>query len=536
MKKAFYLSPRFVAAGCVVVGFLAFLSIVSLNRWSDEAHRTQLRLLELQSTVNAMSASEWRAIDQKRLDAGQDAQIRQMLTRFGRTLDSIRATGVPEHALLVTQARQYAEVFSREIELVRQSNIAGALEVDEQFVDPAFGQLMETIDRFRAIESKAKVRVRLLADLGTALSFLLAACVIGCLFTAYSRNRERHAQELARALDELREAQEQMIQANKMAALGQLVAGIAHEVNTPLGVIRAAAGNAEKALEAALAELPQLPRHLDAPARTAFYSMVIGTAHSRRDMDNAERRALKRSLGAQIEALIGPQKGDEARRLADMLLDIGVYELAPWIKEVLGHPQRDWLLTLAYDLTRLHANTAIIGAAVDRATQVVSTLKNYARVDSKQDMLPTDLRESVGSVLALYRSQFSHGIEVHCEFAEVPLLRCLPDALLQVWTNLIHNALQAMGGQGVLTLVIRQTDTHIVVSVGDSGPGVPTELRERIFEPFFSTKPRGEGTGLGLHICQEIVARHGGEIRLESGPGGARFSVLLPRSLVCEGA
>ena len=113
------------------------------------------------------------------------------------------------------------------------------------------------------------------------------------------------------------------------------------------------------------------------------------------------------------------------------------------------------------------------------------------------------------------------------------------DRLNQVWTNLVHNALQSMATHGTLTLRIRTSgaggasgDDHVSVSIGDSGPGVPAAVREHIFEPFFTTKPTGQGSGLGLSICKKIVEEHGGRIDVESVPGRTVFCVTLPRRAV----
>jgi signal transduction histidine kinase len=111
----------------------------------------------------------------------------------------------------------------------------------------------------------------------------------------------------------------------------------------------------------------------------------------------------------------------------------------------------------------------------------------------------------------------------------LPLVRCLPDELNQVWTNLIHNALQAMGRTGALTIGLRHEGGNALISIGDTGCGIPAELIERIFDPFFTTKPAGEGTGLGLDIVRKIVEKHGGSIVIHSEVGrGSTFTVSLP--------
>ena len=115
------------------------------------------------------------------------------------------------------------------------------------------------------------------------------------------------------------------------------------------------------------------------------------------------------------------------------------------------------------------------------------------------------------------------------EYEPVPEIHCRPDELNQVWTNLIHNAIHAMGHKGTLTISVGPHEHGVRVSVSDSGHGVPHELRGKIFEPFFTTKSAGEGSGLGLHIVRQIVESHGGTVNIcDNAGGGARFEVVLP--------
>jgi signal transduction histidine kinase len=130
----------------------------------------------------------------------------------------------------------------------------------------------------------------------------------------------------------------------------------------------------------------------------------------------------------------------------------------------------------------------------------------------------------------LYHNQIKQNIELICDYDEdVPLLMCHPDELNQVWTNLIHNALQAMDYKGKLAISIKVVDKDIVVAVKDSGCGIPEDIMERIFEPFFTTKSAGEGSGLGLDIVRGIIEKHGGRIEIDTKVGkGTTFTVYLP--------
>lgn len=140
------------------------------------------------------------------------------------------------------------------------------------------------------------------------------------------------------------------------------------------------------------------------------------------------------------------------------------------------------------------------------------------------------LNDLLEEVLRLTRFELQrHAVTLETEFAELPLVAADPNQLKQVVINLIMNAVQAMDGKGTLTLRTARCGDAIELSVSDTGPGIPADLLESIFSPFFTTKPEGEGTGLGLHICRNLIREHGGEILVDSSPGGgATFRVRLP--------
>lgn len=516
-----------VTIASLVVALFAAASVYGLSRWAARSADTERQLVQLRSALNELDGLEWRAISKRQIDPELQARVDEAVQSTETLMADIGTAGAGQR--LADLHRQYVQAIRKEFVLIAAGDIDEALEHDESAVDPAFDLLAQEIAGAARAKGEAQRRVARLADAGMVLSLLVAAGIVGWLFARFTRARERQAHELEQALDDLRRAQDQLVQSGKLAALGQLVAGIAHEVNTPLGAIRAAAANADNALGAALAALPQLGARLDAAHQQRFFALV-GQALAGRGQDStSERRALRRLMAARLdEAGIA-----DARRLADLLLDIGLRDDLDAALPLLRHPDRDWLLTLAYDLTRLRGNSATILEAVERASKVVFALKSYARVEQGQDSQAVDVRSSVETVLDLYGSHIKQGIEVQRAFADMPPIQGRYDELVQVWTNLIHNAIHAMEGRGRLSLGGMQQDGHVVVSVTDSGPGVPTDLQARIFEPFFSTKPRGEGTGLGLHICQQIVAKHGGAIQLDSQPGRTTFSVRLPVEPVC---
>jgi signal transduction histidine kinase len=140
------------------------------------------------------------------------------------------------------------------------------------------------------------------------------------------------------------------------------------------------------------------------------------------------------------------------------------------------------------------------------------------------------VHEGLDATLTMLSHKLGDGVSVVREYDRgLPRMVAYPGELNQVWTNLIDNAIDAMGGEGTITVRTSVEDDRLVVEIGDTGPGVPAEIRSRVFEPFFTTKDISKGTGLGLDIVWRIVVgRHGGDVRLESEPGDTRFAVVLP--------
>ena len=276
--------------------------------------------------------------------------------------------------------------------------------------------------------------------------------------------------ELSRAYDELKSAQAQLVQAEKMASLGQLVAGVAHELNNPASFIHGGLANLEEYLSRIL-------RLLEAYEETP----LAGT-------DGAERIA---ALRAELRF--------------------------------------DYLLRETPELLRV----CFEGSA--RINRIVEDLRLFARADSGERR-PIAVRDGIDSSLRLLANQISKGaIHVESSIGEVPALHADAGQLNRVWMNVLSNAIDALEGRsdgwiGVRVQGAGDVDPEaVVVEIADNGPGIPTEVRSRIFEPFYSTKAIGKGTGLGLSIAYGAVQSHGGTIEVNDRPqGGTRVTITLP--------
>ncbi|MEQ9008882.1 MAG: HAMP domain-containing sensor histidine kinase, partial [Ekhidna sp.] len=179
-------------------------------------------------------------------------------------------------------------------------------------------------------------------------------------------------------------------------------------------------------------------------------------------------------------------------------------------------------------LSELKRGTAMINTSTDRASKVVFALKTYSRYNQSGEKISVNLTEGIETVLTLYYNQLKQGVEVIRNYAEIPPVSCYADELSQVWTNLIHNALQAMDNRGTLTIDVTQENQQAKISITDSGCGIPEDIKQKIFQPFFTTKPTGEGSGLGLDIVKKIIDKHSGHMTVESQPGRTTFNVFLP--------
>jgi signal transduction histidine kinase len=315
----------------------------------------------------------------------------------------------------------------------------------------------------------------------------------------------------------------------RLLALGSLSAGLTHELNNPA----AAAVRATAALRERVAGM----RHKLAMLADGGIDPKTLPALVQLQEEAVERVAKAPKLGP-IEA------SDAEDELGDWLEDHGVrggWDLAPTL--VNGGLDVEWLeraiamcpKTASEGAVRWLAytvETETLMNEIEDATTRVSTLVGAAKQYSQMDRAPfqvVDVHELLDSTLVMLASKIGKVRVVKEYDRELPPLPAYAAELNQVWTNLIHNAVQAMGGEGTLTVRTSREDDCLVVAIGDTGPGVPKEIAGRIFEPFFTTKPVGEGTGLGLDISWRIVVKkHHGDIRVESEPGDTWFLVRLP--------
>ncbi|WP_209331483.1 7TM diverse intracellular signaling domain-containing protein [Lunatimonas salinarum] len=277
--------------------------------------------------------------------------------------------------------------------------------------------------------------------------------------------------ELEQTLKNLKDTQTQLVNQEKMASLGQLTAGIAHEINNPIN----------------------------------FVSSNISP--------------LKRDIKDILE-------------LMDLYREKGEQEFSASSKSEVKDLEED--LELDYLLDEVNQLLAGMEDGAKRTVEIVRGLKLFSRID-EQDVKEVDIHDGLESTLILLNSSMAGRIAVHKEYSELPQVECLAGKINQVFMNIISNAIHALldhpieGRSPQLTLKTKPAGDHVIIEIGDNGPGMPEQIREKIFEPFFTTKPVGKGTGLGLSIVYTIIENHKGTIVVESAPDrGTNFIITLP--------
>ncbi len=349
---------------------------------------------------------------------------------------------------------------------------------------------------------------------------------------------QKQKSEVEKAYKELKSTQKQLIQSEKMASLGQLVANIAHEINTPLGAIRSSSDSIENIVLKTLPTLPLFVKKLDEKALLIFSEFVEKSSNKKSILSTREKRRAKYILIEQLEELqrtenVSIEEIADVEGYADLITDMNMQDEKDLIFSLLQLPNSDKtkkeIFQTAYKLSTIVRSNQTIKEATNRAAKTVFALKNFARQDHKEEKIEVSLSETLNTTLTLYHNQTKLGIDVIRNFDQIPSFLGYPDQLMQVWTNLIHNAIQAMSGKGKLIISTQKQENKVVISIQDTGGGIPIEIREKIFDAFFTTKIAGEGSGLGLDITKKIIDKHNGKIWFESKEGiGTTFFVEIP--------
>jgi signal transduction histidine kinase len=327
----------------------------------------------------------------------------------------------------------------------------------------------------------------------------------------------------------LRETETMLRQTEKMAHLGTLAAGLAHELNNPASAVQRGSEQLSAALIRVLempgkfrqmglsaGQMQELDRRLRDAGRRAGQPEELGT------LERSDREEL-------IEGWLEAQGINNPAVLASELASMGYEngELDDLAREF-SASQLQEVIALVCAAYVAHTVLREIAQGSGQIAEIVKAMKSYVYLDQAPVQL-IDIHEGLENTLIILKHKLKKAIRLQRHYTEeLPQVLAYGSELNQVWTNLIDNAVDAVEGRGEIALRTRAEDSWVVVEVEDNGPGIPEEVRSKVFTLFFTTKPLGEGSGQGLHISHNIVHRHGGTMDFRSQPGKTVFTVRIP--------
>lgn len=316
-------------------------------------------------------------------------------------------------------------------------------------------------------------------SLATALFLLLLLIGLGLVAIRERRMRatlDEENEALGKELRRLQSLQGQLIHSGKMASLGKMVAGITHEINTPLGFVKSNVDIVRELLNEYDAQVQSYAKAVDA--------LLKGNGERGNGADTTREELTQLHASFVTDERLGEMPG---------------------------------LLTDAWD-------------GLDQIANLVLNLKDFSRLDRGEGMVENfDVRGALDNALIMADHLVGERIQVIKRYEDVPAIRCVPSQINQVLLNLITNATQAIEGPGKILLATAEQEGYVDISVADSGSGIPKDKLPKIFDPFYTTKTVGQGVGLGLSIVDRIVKGHGGKIKVRTSTGkGTKFIISLP--------
>lgn len=325
-------------------------------------------------------------------------------------------------------------------------------------------------------------------------------------------------------------AERALAQSERMATLGTLAAGVAHELNNPAAATRRGAEQLREAFERLVRANDALARLSLSDERRAVLATLDGGARENAPQRKRLSGMIRLDLEGAIEDWLDDHDVDDVSELAPALLAQGLTpESLDRVAESFPGSELAVALEWAVSVYGVHTLLYAIGQGASRISEIVTALKSYSFL-GQAPMQWINLHDGIDNTLVILRNKLKEGVEIEQEYDQnLPSIPAYGSELNQVWTNIIDNAVDAMKGKGRIIIRTRADGDWAVVEIEDDGPGIPPNVIPRVFDPFFTTKEPGKGTGLGLSTTYSIITeKHGGRIAVASQPGRTTFTVHLP--------
>jgi signal transduction histidine kinase len=323
---------------------------------------------------------------------------------------------------------------------------------------------------------------------------------------------------------ELQQTQKQLVQSEKLASLGKLIAGISHEINTPIGAINSSSKSIETYLESILNEFPILFKILNNEEEELFLEMIKQSLKKDNNLSTKEERALKRDLKNYLQTL----DIQDNITLADKLVKININSNFRKLDTLLESSHKELIISNVTNFYMLTSNNINIEKSVGRVDKIIFALNEFSDLNKNHIKSSINIKEQIENVLDIFKNKSQ--IKIIKEYQEnLENINALGNKLQQVWLNIISNAFASMENGGTLTIKIEEKNYVQIITITDTGCGIPHDIQKRIFEPFFTTKNLGEGIGLGLDIVKNIINEHNGQIEFQSEENvGTTFTISIP--------
>ena len=324
-------------------------------------------------------------------------------------------------------------------------------------------------------------------------------------------------------------------QQEKMAALGTMSAGLAHELNNPAAAAQRGAAELKSAQASWMDLTHEIEKLVTEEHKLDWFNQLMADSAERFKKPLKIDPLDKIDLVDSIQTWIDDNGFDEISHLIPAMVDYGWdTNMLDQIKSESADSKKLFDLAIQWVAVSSSMNELLFEVlhATERVSKIVMAMKSYTYLD-QAPLLEVDVHEGLENTVIIMQHKLKKGVTIKREYDhDLPHIEAYASELNQVWTNIIDNAVDAMKGKGEITLKTYSQNENIVVEISDNGSGIPEDVQARIFEPFFTTKPPGAGTGLGLHISHDIIAtRHRGQLLVESEPGRTTFKAILPVKL-----
>ena len=328
---------------------------------------------------------------------------------------------------------------------------------------------------------------------------------------------------LRSAIEELRSTQEQLIISEKVSSVGKLISNLSHELNNPLGAIRASTHVMQQHLGQIIKDMPHQLKSFTEEENQLLQLLItqgtIGSAHNAKVM-----RKVRKDLADTLK-----QEGvSDAEEISEMLVICGVSRIEGLLP-LMRVGRATLVVSIAHRMIQVLVSLQTLSEATERTRKILSLLRTFDEGSLRRGTESVDLQYSIQKALQAIEGRMGSRIKLTIHWASGVLVRADPEHLALIWTTLLMNAVHAIHGEsGKITLATQFNEGITQITITDSGEGISTENQTKIFQPFFTTKEGGEGSGLGLYLCQKIVWLYEGSISFQSAPGHTTFVVQLP--------